>query len=344
MTLIHADGFDAIQTVTERYSINSVAGSGCTIQAGRISGNCIRSYSGFGSGFRWYVPLSNSYDTLYVGFAIQVELFGNGHTYPIIAFSNALGEQVKLVCNGGLIVFRNDTLLDSSVAGLTKDNWHYLEIKVTTSNSISADDFIIRVDGEEVLNLNAGTDTQHQSTSGITRIDFAGPSNSAGYAYIDDLYVCSDSGSNNNTFLGDVRITPVFPNAVGTNSDFTPSDGTSDNYEMVDDATNDGDTTYVESETVDHYDTYQCEAVPATPYEIKGIAVWGSMTKDDAGNRTLKAVTVSDGTTAESPETIYPTAGQYLGEFGIFEEDPATGAAWTESAANAAEFGFKIES
>jgi hypothetical protein len=337
MALLLLEGFDGFNTVSNLAEKHNVTTSWANLQDGRFGG---KSFYGTHASFgyiRFYLP--TDVDTVYVGFAVYPNSISNNTVFAVNNVSG--GRQCGVAFNylpalisgnGSSVVQYGDgnTLVLPAM-------WNYIEIKATVNNSISADDFIVRVNGDEMLNVTAGTDTQYQSSSGIRQVVFYGLNR------IDDVYICDTTGSKNNTFLGDTRVSSLLPNAVGANSDFTPTDGTSDNYTMVDDATDhDNDTTYVESSSVGDVDLYNFENISETPNTIDGVSVVSSMKKTGAGARTAKIVCQSDGTNEESTEISPSTDYQYLPA--IYEDDPATGTAWTESGLNAAQFGIKVES
>lgn len=335
MALLCLEGFDTLRSEADFLTKYSCGGtSWWSIAEGRFGGNSFYgSHNTYG-----YIDFSlpSVVDTVYVGFAIRQSAASSS---PVIKFYNVLGsEQCGVSFNYVPILYRSSTFVESG-SGSTHAHpgiWNYIEIKATVSNSISADDFIVIVNGDEMLNVTAGTDTQYHTTSGIARIRFQGISR------FDDIYICDTTGSKNNTFLGDTRVSALMPNAVGASSDFAPSDSTSDNYEMVNDDTNDGDVTYVESSGVGDLDLYNIESMSETPNTVDGISVSSSMKKSGAGDRTAKITCQSDGTNSESIEIFPGTSYQYLSA--IFEDDPATGTAWTGSGVDAAQFGLKVES
>ena len=136
--------------------------------------------------------------------------------------------------------------------------WMFLEVKVTFDNSSGV--VQVKGNGKLVLDLT-GQDTQNTANAyaNAARIMNINPNTT----YLDDVYLCDDSGSKNNDFLGDVRVDCLRPNGAGTHTDFTPSTGS--NYENVDETYPDDDTTYNQGSNVGDQDTYNLGALPDPP-------------------------------------------------------------------------------
>jgi hypothetical protein len=106
---------------------------------------------------------------------------------------------------------------------------------------------------------------------------------------------------------------------------------------------NDGDTTYVQSDTVDHKDLYGFEDLPAG-YTPKAISLVTVARKDDAGARGLTPIIKHDSAEYDQAEatlaTAYPaTAGAAVVR--ILDEAPDA-TEWTAAKVNALQAGFKI--
>jgi hypothetical protein len=126
---------------------------------------------------------------------------------------------------------------------------------------------------------------------------------------------------------------------------FTPSAGT-DNYAMVDDTAQDGDTTYVASGTVGHKDLYGYEDVPSG-YLVKAASLVTIGRKDDSGTRTLQPLSVQGVTERDVGAEIglsetYP-AGVGAGVLTTLGEAP-DGTAWDRAKFNAVKWGFEVAS
>jgi hypothetical protein len=72
---------------------------------------------------------------------------------------------------------------------------------------------------------------------------------------------------------------------------------------------------------------------------IKGVMHSINAKKDDAGSRNIKSLCKSSSTTSTGTSQALPSSYAYLTQ--VWETDPNTAAAWTETNLNAAEFGVE---
>jgi hypothetical protein len=246
--------------------------------------------------------------------------------------------------DGTISVLRDDGTTACTVLGSTSNSiqagvWAYVEFKVTIHGSTATID--VRINGTSGLSLTG------QNTRGM------GASNTwnnilVGYATyesttvsknidVDDLVVMDSSGSFNNAFIGDVTISVLNPNGAGNSTDWTPSAGS--NYECVDEDVVNDDTDYVSSSTLNAKDLYAMEDCAAGA-DIRAVQVVTAMRKGTEGPGKIKHVIRSSSTDYDSAEiSLGGTA--YSFNRTIWETDPATAAAWTESGWNAAQVGVK---
>ena len=102
----------------------------------------------------------------------------------------------------------------TSVVALSIGTTYYIEWKVTIANSIAANSCKVRVDGVDVITVATGQDLQDTANTTATQVRLGNVSSSGSMGastYIDDFYVCDQTGSVNNDFLGDVRVDTLFP-------------------------------------------------------------------------------------------------------------------------------------
>jgi len=156
--------------------------------------------------------------------------------------------------------------------------------------------------------------------------------------YIDDFYICDQTGSTNNDFLGDVRVDTLLPNGEGTHLDFTPSTGTT-HYQLVDEAAP-NTTDYNESGTAGQRDSYAMQDLASVTGSIKGVQVAGAILKDDVGARSIKVGVRAGGTTSVGSTQALATTQIYY--TAVHETNPSTSTAWTEAGVNGAEAAFEI--
>jgi hypothetical protein len=122
---------------------------------------------------------------------------------------------------------------------------------------------------------------------------------------------------------------------------FTLSISPTVNAEMVNEAQQDGATSYVYDSTVNDADFYNIGTIASTPASTIAVTTRGYMQKDDAGSRTASVQIKSGSTTVASPTLTLTTSGwQWAWRMDLV--DPNTGAAWTASAVNAVNIGPKV--
>jgi len=336
MSLVLIESFEALNDIADKYVIENtgVKLENSIVRTGSQSLEC-------GANDYCKFPIPDS-ATGVIGFGFYV---GGATTQSYIAmFSETSLEQVSVEMDASnrLTVERGSTLLATSEKNLVFGKWYFIEIKWSIANSIAADSFIVRVNGEEWINLDATTDTQSRATDTMNMVSLEG---AVGTCYFDDLYILDLTGpAPTNDFLGDCRVVCLDPDGNGSTNEFVGSDvDSTDNYLHVDETSPDEDTSYVESSTVGHEDLYTVDNLAVTPDTIFGVQTQAVVKKDDAGARTGKLLARVGGTTYEGA-AFSPSEGAYLNVMELWELNPDDSAAWEEADVNGAEFGIKVES
>jgi hypothetical protein len=353
MALLFVDSFDHYATAALLQKYTQMSGGTAadpTIGAyGRRSTNGVRWSTTNDSGKALRKVIGASGATAIIGFSfVQTGAFSGLHVSTNASFA----AQSNIVCmflqggtnqvwvrinsTGTLSVLRGSTVLGTTTNALSVGVTYYIELKVLLHDSTGT--VGLRVDGVSWLSLT-GQDTVN--TSSATWDEFAFGHVSSNLTTItwsaDDLYVADGSGSDLNDFAGDVRIDVCQPTADGAATSFTPSTG-ADNYAMVDEAEADGDTTYNESTTVNHIDSFTTENAPSSA-AIIAVAVTVQARKTDAGASTIAGLTRISGT--DYPGSNQATPSSYAFHQQIWENSPATSVAWTTAEFDGAEFGYK---
>ena len=285
-----------------------------------------------------------------VGFAFHPLVVNQNAGQTLVIFSDNIPTGqcfLFLKSNGILEVRRSGTSV--AVAGgassfvMYSGIWYYVEMKVTIANSIGANTCQVRINGVEIINVDAGEDLQVSANATADSIRFVGSAGSTIIVYYDDVYIFDGTGSENNDFIGDVKVASHFPDGNGTTNNFNGSDGNSvDNYLLVDENPTDDDSTYTESSTPGDIDLYTFDDLATTPDTIYAVQVNNILTKTDAGSRTMRSVTRPVATDFFGASRAIP-AGSYVNTEEIYDLNPETSLAWTEALFNATEFGIEIE-
>ena len=187
---------------------------------------------------------------------------------PIICqlYDGSTKQLEYLVTTAGEIqVKRGDgtTLGTTSGLGLIANTWYHIETKSTIDNSAGA--ATVWVNAVSVLALTS-QDTQNSANASSDRFRLISSvsNNSSRNVSIGDLIVLNTSGSAPyNDHMGEQRVECLFPNASGTTTDFSLSTG-SNHAALLDEVPPNGDTDYVQSNTVGHIELLNLGALSSS--------------------------------------------------------------------------------
>lgn len=267
-------------------------------------------------------------------------------TNPIIVFQDATTSltspitqvDIRVTSDAGFQVTRNGTVIATSLPNLFTFNfWNYLEVKVFVHDSTG---FVqIRLNGQTYLNATT-LDTKYTGNNYINMVRVQPFASTGAFNFkIDDMYLCDDTGSSNNNFLGECRVQTQFPSADGERNDFLGVGDTA-NWKCVDETPADDDLTYVRSAVVGNIDNYVMGTL-ALSGTIFGMQLNVTHRKDDVGSRTVTP-SIKVGTTYYEG-ALFPCNSDYSTAQKIWEKNPDTGVAWTNVSLNNIFAGVKIK-
>jgi hypothetical protein len=225
---------------------------------------------------------------------------------------------------------------------LKNNRWYYIELYFSIHNSTGAAE--MKVNGVSV-HTDTNVDMQSLSSDSYTAIQFG---SSGVDSLLDDVYICNDQGTANNTFLGDTRVVMVKPNGDYT-TDWTQS-GVGSHYQDVDDQpiTPTGvevwtDTDYVEDSVTSNQDIFEYENLPSaySGSTISGVQLVSVIRTTSAQSMSFKDVCRSS-TTEVAVSTSEIMWDNYHPYWTIIETDPNTSSAWTQANVDAAKFGVEV--
>jgi len=280
-------------------------------------------------------PILDTTDsTLIMGFAFKYSSAAPWtYTYLCNLYTNGIW--------GLSLVFDDDGSLYVQDAGYTElgrtditllpDKWYWIEWKVFVDNTAGTVD--VRLGADNVLSLT-GVDTQYNSDAWYNQVKLK--NSFLLKPYVDDLYICDGAGSDNNDFLGNVRVKTLRPNG-DSSTQWTPT--SLNNYEDVDDVICDEGTTYVTDNTANNKDLYTYEDLSDLT-TIKGIIISTVAALDVTGSETFQTV-VSSGGTEETSSNHTINSTSYVTKIHISEQDPNTSSAWTDTTVDSVLFGIK---
>jgi len=274
-------------------------------------------------------------DTFIMGFAMNWTSITNHDGYQ---FGNETGMQVTVEINDDFSISikrgsETGTLLESSDPNtIITGEWQYLEMKATIHDTTGS--YEIRLDETPIIS-GENVDTKAQTTDGITRFRLKGADSQH---YIDDLYFCDDSGSYNNDFLGERQVDTIYPTAVGTYSQMSPS-GEVNNWQCVKDLTYDLTNNRVASsgELIDTYVFSGLTELLAD--DINAVVVSAASRRYHGGVAKIAAVSRVDSIDYSGEFRYVRTDIEH--EKTVFERNPSGEVQWTYDAVNGGEFGIK---
>jgi hypothetical protein len=238
--------------------------------------------------------------------------------------------------NGSIEVLRGSTSIAITAPGIvTANRWYFIEVKANINSTTG--NVIVKINGQQVINFTGNTKNGGTANT-IDAVELIRAVDQDGNNTYDDFYICDGTGSAPyNTFLNEIRIHALTPNAAGSSTQFTPSAGA--NYTAVDELPYSA-TDYVSSGTVGFRDTYQLSDLPAgagTVYAVQNVII---AKKTDAATIALRPA-------IKSGASVYYGTSAFLGgsDWAIQDlrtTDPNTSVSWTASGVNALEAGFEV--
>lgn len=194
---------------------------------------------------------------------------------------------------------------------------------------------IIKVDGTTIIDFTG--DTKYGSETGFTQVHFT----SYGGICLDDLGANDTAGGVDDSWLGDGSIVKVVPDGNGAHNNWHGSDGNDvNNFELVDDFPNDGDTTYVyhDSTASGTQDQYAMSDYSGTGKTISRIYAEGRAKLSAASANQVKIGLLPSGGTDQMSSGISLGSGAYKRIVGNeYLVNPVDSGAWEEADIDALE-------
>lgn len=325
MALIHADGFDHYGTNTAFASdlYTFVNGGQFIAAAPGMTGT--GSYRG--SNCHIIHNFSLRPTPIIVGCRLSLSNLANG-TFVAITTGSYTGPGFYCYFGtaGEVIVgnFRLGVTYGTSATGVyAPSSAFYLEMRLAPSTT-GTGTIQVRVNNQVVINIS-GLTTAAQYAAFVN-----GAENNAAWD-MDDLYVCDNSGPQNNTFLGDRQMITTY----GT------SDEVGNTWSLVGGATGFGiidnnppvDAQYIQGATAGDVSAFTHGQVATTAVSIAAAVMFARCSKSDAGVATMGVGLESNGFT-DYDTAIAPSVG-----FGLYkrilELDPDGDIPWTYPKFNA---------
>lgn len=342
MPLLHFDGFDHYSALTDvtflrKFQINNTVTLNTGSQGRYSSGNTLlvnSSTENFGINMAYYKR-----DMIF-GFGYFSSATASNTSDILFMQNNAQTvTQMKIQKNAAGYVSILDHLNNIVYVGaqpLSHGVWHYLEIRI----KIHHNEGLIHIKNYGVDFLKIENINTAWITEDIERVMHGNSVNTNGDQY-DDYYVVDNEDAYG--FLGEVRCLLLTPTADTAQKQFTANAGGT-NYTQIDEYSNDGNTTYVQTSTVGHRDLYTMSDITITPQSIPAIEPFAAFY--NVGYPTKLRPVIKSSATVHN--TLYPTRAEagYAGLLSLtydykILQDPSSLSAWTLGGVNALEAGFE---
>jgi hypothetical protein len=348
MALIYMDGFD-------HYGVDeTLMTSGLYAQQYNTTLNAVQVRTGASSlkieqngGLRFAFPGGNKtvVGSGYVAwFDSLPAIEDTAHLFDFRDSSNVTQVVINMKTTGAIEAWRSQittggVLLGSSLPVITTGAWQHIEARVKIDNAVG--EVEVRVNGVTVLSVS-GVDTCATAIVSCAQIMYWTPNSAPSFAfYMDDLYIWDDTGSFNNTFLGDRRVITDVPNQDTATADWLKSSGVN-GYAMIDELPPNDGTDYIYSATYVGPGDQSAFRYPNTPSNtslISGVHVIALGIKTDAGPANTKSSMISGAFESLGAEKTLTQV--WTSRFDLFETNPATGAPWTKAALDAASIAIR---
>lgn len=257
-----------------------------------------------------------------IQFSMEVDYLGN-----LAVYRGYAGDSLHA---GGTSLGSASTIF--SIDGTT---YSYIEIGAVIDGS--AGSVVVKKNGATVLTISSAN-TKNTGNANVAKVQFWTNSNSF-QLMATHMYLCDDTGGSPwNTYLGDVRVQTLLPTADAT-VQFSHT-GLGSNHANAANSPPVPASDYNSDTVVGHQDTFDMATISSGLTTVFGLNVKVLYQKADAGARLVQNVLVSSSTTATGTATapgVTPTSIATM-----FETDPNTSAQWTQTNANAATPGYKI--
>lgn len=345
MTILFMDGFENYNVIGDMAGMWNAAGSPTFGIASR---------SGFGSGIQHNVeadfmslPLGGDRVSGIIGFAFRKQLastitdFFLRFNHPTAVTNSHLRLYVTTANNFQLRRV-GGPILATSAKSFANNVWIYVECRWLIDDAVG--EFELRVNGKSGGWINeSGIDTLSSGTAAVDEILLEGSRNMSGRPFsYDDFYFLDLNGSApGNDFLGDSIVETLNPSGTGAEAQWTPDAGS--NFQMVDEATPDGDTTFNSSVNIGDDDRFQMDNLVNVPSTVFAVQVQGQFRLENSGARDVR-LKAHDGVTEGQSGDFQPSFDTvYSFEKFMFEDHPTGAAPWSTAEVNAMEAGYRIE-
>lgn len=298
----------------------------------------------------YVVPIGATPSTLFVGGAMFIYPDQENICTAAIGFYDAVNDAaqcfIRFAANGVVKAYKGDnsTLIQTSAANAFQENeWFHFEIKAVIDNTSGS--LEVRINTVPVLQITSA-DTQNTANAYADSICIGYTNSSANnhvhYA-LDDLFINDTTGTENNDWLGNVRVKTQFMIANGFTNQFTigGTSPASTHWQSVLNQQLD-DTTYEYDSTIGDIDLFTPDPNLNSPL-VHSLQVRMGLRQDDATQRMAHAMLRISGTNYEGAVDQF-TNQTYTFYKERWQLNPNTGVSFTGADVNALQAGVKVAS
>lgn len=333
MGLFFAEGFDWL-TSSSNITLKWASNAGGSIAAGSGRRGNDNAWKSTAAGRKTVLNAPTGCDCL-IGFAIRLDSLPASRRYVArILKSGNMQDELNIEPSGAINV-TGGTSLETSTCTLSTCAWYYVEWQVYVDNSGSTE---VWVDGDKWIEVSG--DTRSSFDAGLDQVEMGMEDSTFEEILFDDIYVIDPTdGVSPTSRLGDVYIHTLSPCADGGSIAWTPSAGS--NWQNVDDADYDADTTYNSACVVGDRDSFSFETLPASSASHFGVVLWAIARKTSTGSRGINLLNELSGSEQKSSSAAL---GNSYTAFSYRMSQSPCGAEWKAADVTNSEFGIEIYS
>jgi hypothetical protein len=309
-------------------------GQGLTIQWGSYIFKTLAHRAFWSTVFAFRINSGNGGGSLYT-------ILNNGT--PLFSLNYNFDHTLSLYAGSVLIAVTTQTV--------NQTKYNHVGVDVTFSGTTNITATVdLYLNGEKILAAVAAASGINQNTllSGDTtgNVHMLGPGlASTGNTTIDDFVVCNGAadtfgGALNHSYIGDVKLFLIVPNADVT-SGWTTATGGAAHYTQINEVPPDGDTTYIEDDTAGHKDIWDWQNISGFVGIIVGLQFSLYARKTDEGSKVMTHRVGPAG--AKYTGALVWLSDDYVYHHMPLDADPLTGFRYSVTTFNAEQFGVFLE-
>lgn len=248
---------------------------------------------------------------------------------------------------------RGATVIDTSAPfgwGINPRSWHYFQLKVTIRTGVNGAYELRHFDIDNNMTVvMSGTmvNLADQGADGADGVILSLNTANTGVVSVGDFVVLDSTGTKNNDFPAKpFDVVGALPDGDGNRNEWDTSSG-STHWILVDDAPTGpvNDNEHVQTDEVPEddlftYASFTGEIDPSAT--VVAVQVNTTATMETSGSRNLRPI-IRDGASEATGATFTPDM-TLVTYFEIFEDNPVTAGAWTQSEINGMEVGIEAVS